>query len=249
MMKIQLRLIILLIAFLFVSAISAQTENSPRRIIFARGATVGRASGYLLGMRDRVFFVVRLNSGQHIRVEISSRGATRGVLIWPSGKQEGGPGGVIFDGDTDETGDYKISVGESMMADPWRGPITVKVEALPRGQVSPSDANLVAYIGKYPSDLFRRVPAIKTRLRQLLGASYKAFTDRMQVEAPFENDRDVLVTRGCMAHSCTIEEAILAIDMNDGSVYVALKMDGRISRTFPARSSQLPDALKRAMAQ
>jgi hypothetical protein len=240
--------IVIIVCAAIVSA-WAQTENSPRRIVFARGATVGRASGYLRGIRDRAFFVVRLNSGQHIRVEISSRGATRGVLIWPSGKQEGGPGGVIFDGDTDETGDYKVSVGESMMADAWRGPITVKVEALPRGQANPSDANLVAYIGKYPSDLFRQVPAIKTRLRQLLGGSYKAFTDRMQVEAPFESDRDVLITRGCMAHSCTIEEAILAIDTNDGSVYVALKMNGRISQTFPARSSQLPDALKRAMAQ
>src|SRR2546429_863267 len=101
----------------------SQTENSPRRIVFARGATVGRASGYLRGMRDHAFFVVRLNSSQHIRVEIDARGSTRGMLIWPSGKQEGGPGGGIFDGDTDETGDYKISVGESMKGDPLRGPI------------------------------------------------------------------------------------------------------------------------------
>jgi hypothetical protein len=240
--------VIVIVCAAIVSA-SAQTEKSPRRIIFARGATVGRASGYLRGMRDRLFFVVRLNTDQHIRVEIDARGATRGVLIWPSGKQDGGPGGVIFDGDTDETGDYKISVGESMMANPWSGPITVKVEALPRGQASPNDANLGAYAGKYPSDLFRRVPTIKTRLRQLLGANYKDFTDRMQVEDPFETDGDVLVTRGCMAHSCTIEEAILAIDTNDGSVYVALKMNSRISRTFPANRSRLPDALKRAMAQ
>ena len=124
------------------------------------------------------------------------------------------------------------------MADAWRGPISVKVEALPRGQASPNDANLGAYAGKYPSELFRRVPAIKTRLRQRLGASYKDFTDRMQVEVPFEADGDVLVTRGCMAHSCTIEEAILAIDTNDGNVYVALKMNSRISRTFPANRSQ-----------
>ena len=238
--------VVIIVCAAFVSAF-AQTENSPRRIIFARGATVGRASGYLRGMRDREWFVVRLNSGQHIRVAIDARGATRGMLIWPSGKQEGGPGGVIFDGDTDETGDYKISVGESMMADPWRGPITVKVEALPRGQASPNDANLGAYAGKYPSDLFRRVPAIKTRLRQLLGASYKAFTDRMQVEAPFEADGDVLVTRGCMAHSCTIEEAILAIDTNDGSVYVALRFDSKFRPVFAGDKSRIPQALSRAM--
>lgn len=240
---------ILIIIGAAIASPSAQTEKSPRRIVFARGATVGSATGYLGGMRAQQFFVVRLNSGQHIRVEIIARGAARGILIWPSAKQDGGPGGVIFDGDTDETGDYKIVVGESMMAEPWRGPITVKVEALPRGQVSPNEADLDAYAGKYPSELFRRVPAIKTRLRQLLGVNYKAFTDRMQVEVPFEKDDDVLVTRGCMAHACTIEEAILAIDTHDGSVYVALKMNSRVSQTFPANRSQLPAALKRAMSQ
>ena len=246
-MNLKRTFFIALIIFAIVTATIAQTEKAPRRISFARGATVARASGYPRGMRDEAWFVLRLSAGQKLRVEISARGATRGMLIWPSGKQEGGPGGVIYDDTVDETGDYKIAVHESSMAEQWRGPITVIVEALPRGQASPNSANLENYVGKYPSELFRKVPAIKTRLRQLLGANYKAFTDRMQVETPFEKDGDVLVTRGCMAHSCTIEEAILAVDMNDGSVYVALKMNSRISRTFPSNRSQLPDALKRAM--
>lgn len=227
----------------------AQTEKAPRRITFARGATVARASGYLRGMRDEVWFALRLSAGQHIRVEISARGATRGMLIWPSGKRDGGPGGVIYDGDVDETGDYKIAVHESSMADQWRGPITVIVEALPRGQASPDSSDLEKYAGKYPSELFRRVPAIKTRLRQLLGANYKAFNDRLQVEVPFEKDGDVLITRGCMAHSCTIEEALLAIDLNDGKLYVALRFNSKFTKTFPSNRSQLPDALKRAMEQ
>ena len=68
----KLFVVVIIVGAAIVSA-SAQTENSPRRIVFARGATVGRASGYLRGMRDRAFFVVRLNSGQHIRVEIDAR--------------------------------------------------------------------------------------------------------------------------------------------------------------------------------
>ncbi|PYS22196.1 MAG: hypothetical protein DMF72_14650 [Acidobacteria bacterium] len=228
---------------------AAQTKNAPRRIVFARGATVARSTGYMRGIRSEVWFVLRLSAGQHIRVEVGGSGSTRGVVIWPSGKQDGGPGGVIYDGEVDETGDYKIAVGESLMGEAWRGPLTVTVEALPRGQASPDPSDLGKYAGKYPSEMFRDVPAIRTRLRRLLGVNYKAFTDRMQVEVPFEKDGDVLVTRGCMAHSCTIEEAILAIDLNDASVYVALKMNSKISRTFPANRSQLPEALKRAMAQ
>ena len=91
------------------------------------------------------------------------------------------------------------------------------------------------------------MPAIKTRLRQLLEASYAAFNERMQVETPIEKDNDMLIMRGCMAHSCTIEEAILAIDLNDGKLYVALRLNSKFSKTFPANRSQLPDALKRAM--
>src|SRR5437588_12580160 len=123
----------LLIVAAFVSAL-AQTERAPQRIVFARGATQARATVYMRGMRDEKWFVLRLSAGQHIRVDISARGATRGVLIWPSGKQDGGPGGVIYDDSVDETGDYKIRVTESSMADAWRGNITVIVEALPRGQ-------------------------------------------------------------------------------------------------------------------
>ena len=237
---------LIICAVVLISA--AQTKNSPRRIVFARGETVARSTGYMRGIRSEAWFVLRLSAGQHIRVEIGGNGSTRGVLIWPSGKQDGGPGGVIYDGDVDETGDYKIAATESLMGEAWRGALTVTVEALPRGQASPDPSALEKYAGKYPSEMFRDMPAIKTRLRQLLGTNYKAFTDRMQVEVPFEKDGDVLVTRGCMAHSCTIEEAILAIDLNDASVYVALKMDSKISRTFPANRSLLPDALKRAIS-
>ena len=235
---------------LFIAASApAQTENSPRRITFARGATVARSTGYLGGMHAESWFVLRLSAGQHLRVKISGHGATRGVLFWPSGKQDGGPGGVIYDGDVDETGDYKIRVTESSMANAWRGSFTVTVEALPRGQASPESTDLEKYVGKYPSELFRGVPAIKTRLRQLLGANYKAFTDRMQVEVPFEKDGDVMITRGCMTHSCTIEEALLAIDLNDGKVYAALRFNSKFSKTFPGLRAELPEALKRAMAQ
>ena len=230
-----------------VIAASAQTESAPRRIIFARGATVARASGYLRGIRDSAWFVLRAGAGQHMRININAHDATRGTVIYPSGKQDGQPGGVIFDDTIDETGDYKIGVSESPMANAWRGNFTVVVEILPRGQASPDPSDLEKYVGKYPSELFRGVPAIKTRLRQLLGASYAAFNERMQVETPIEKDNDTLIMRGCMAHQCTIEEAILAIDLNDVKLYVALKMNSRISRTFPANRSQLPDALRRAM--
>src|SRR6185436_18989584 len=164
----------LVLAFACLSS-SAQTESAPQRITFARRATVARASGYLRGVRDEKWFALRARANQHMRIEIKGRGATRGVLYFPSGKQDGGPGGIIFDDVIDENGDYRIRVTESSMANAWRGSFTVTVEILPPGQSSPANINLQSYAGKYPSELFRDVPSIKTRLRDLLGKNYSAF--------------------------------------------------------------------------
>jgi hypothetical protein len=103
------------------------------------------------------------------------------------------------------------------------------------------------YVGKYPNEMFKKEPALKTKLRTLLGTSYKAFFDRMQTEVPIEKDGDAIVARGCAAHECTVEEAVLVI--RNGTLYVALKMESKFSKTFPADRSKLPEALKRAMEQ
>jgi len=235
----------LMVAVLFLSS-SALGQKAPQRISFARGATVARANGYLRGIRDEAWFVLRAGAGQHMRVEINGRGATRGMVTFPSGEGEGGPGGVVFDGILPDTGDYRIRVTESSMAEAWRGSFVLKVEILPVRESRPSTSDLEQYVGKYPSELFRRVPTLKTRLRELLGANYKSFFDRMQVEVPIERDDDTIVVRGCMAHQCTIEEAILVIDLADGKPYVALEFNSRF-RTFADDRSRIPDALKHAM--
>src|SRR2546430_12425957 len=136
-------------------AISGQT-----RIYFTRGATQAAARGYLRGIRDEVNFVLRAKAGQHMRVEINGRGPTRGVVIFPSGKQDGGPGGVVFDDNLDESGDYRIRVTESSMANAWRGNFTLTIDVVSEGSnAGPANDNqrLDKYVGPYSSELFRGV--------------------------------------------------------------------------------------------
>ena len=238
----------LLISSGFISPVAAQ-----QRVTFARGATVARVTGYLRGIRDEAVFVLRAQAGQHMRVEIKGHGATRGVVIFPSGKQDGGPGGVVFDDNIDETGDYRIRVTESSMANAWRGSFTVIIDIVSNnssGSTSVSNSTgLASYVGKYPSDLFRGVPSLKARLRKLLGTRYQFFFDRLQTEMPIERDGDVLIARGCMAHQCTIEEAILAVDLGSGKPYVAIKSTryGGGFKIFAEDKSRIPGALTRAM--
>ena len=233
------------------STVSAQT---PTRITFARGATRATARGYLRGVRDEVFFVLRAQANQHMRVEVKGRGATRGVVIFPSGKQDGGPGGVVFNDKIDESGDYRIRVTESTMANAWRGNFTVTIDIVSEGSnAEPTNDNqrLARYVGKYPSDLFRGVPSLKARLRKLLGTRYQFFFDRIQTEMPIENDGGVLIVQGCMAHQCTIEVAILAIDLANDKLHVAIKSTEfrNMYKLWSEGGATVPKALRRAMQE
>jgi hypothetical protein len=98
------------------------------RIKFRRGATSAIAQGWLNKVGDEAYFVLKARAGQHMRVTIKGKGATGGTVIFPSGKEDGQPGGTIFDDRIDESGDYRIRVTESQMAQSWRGSFTVKVE-------------------------------------------------------------------------------------------------------------------------
>lgn len=234
---------------LFVAVVAGTNviARTQTRVYFARGATRATVRGYLRGARDEANFVLRAKAGQHMRVEIRGRGATRGTVTFPSGQSDGQPGGVVFNGILPDTGDYGIRVTESTMADPWRGSFTVIIDVVSPG-ANRGNSDLSRYAGKYPSELFRKEPSLKTRLRTLLGANYKTFLDRMQTETPIENDGGVLIMRGCMAHECTIEEAILAIDLGNDTLHVAIKSNSRYRPTWSERGT-IPAALRRAMQQ
>lgn len=117
-----------LVAITLVAQTSFALADIPeRRIRFKRGATVARVTGHLKGINDEALFVLRARKGQHMRVEITGQGATRGFITSPSGEENGAPGGVVFDEDLTETGDYHIRVTESQMAEEWKGTFTLKV--------------------------------------------------------------------------------------------------------------------------
>ncbi len=110
---------------------------------------------------------------------------------------------------------------------------------------------LQSYVGKYPSDLFKAEPAIKKRLKSLLGTNYSFFMNRMETEMPIENDQGALVVRGCMAHNCGIEEAVMVINLADGKLHCAIKSSkfGGKFKVFSEDKAHTPPALNRAMQQ
>ena len=108
--------------FAFVSAGRAATP-----ITFQHGQTQAHAYGHLQGIHSVAHFYFRARAGQHVKVEITGRGPTRGVVTTPGGQQDGSPGGVVFDDTVTQTGRYRLRVTEDTMAEAWHGRVRVDV--------------------------------------------------------------------------------------------------------------------------
>jgi hypothetical protein len=71
-------------------------------------------------------FIVSAKAGQLMVLVLSSPGPTRFEIKSPDGISDGEPvgnGGVIFNKMLTSTGDYKIRISKSKMAEPWVGQI------------------------------------------------------------------------------------------------------------------------------
>ena len=114
-----------------VSAATCRTGSSacPIRITFSPDAYSAQATGSLSSLSAATWFVVRARADQSAIVIVESAGPTRGIVYFPNHRYSGMPGGRVFDGLLPVTGDYRIRVSESTMAQPWHGPVTVLVVA------------------------------------------------------------------------------------------------------------------------
>src|SRR4030095_4971002 len=83
---------------------------------------------------------------------------------------------------------------------------TVQASAQAPAKRPPLPADLAKYVDEYPVELMK-VPAVKSRLKLLLGKRYADFDVSISVQAPMKMDGDFLFASGCMAHACTIMEA------------------------------------------
>jgi len=100
---------------------SAARRAAPRaeRIRFTRGAISAQVRGQLT--RDKsadALYLVGAKAGDHMIVNViplSDGLATGGEVTSPSGKQDGQHGGVIFNADLTETGDYTVRVTRNLM--------------------------------------------------------------------------------------------------------------------------------------
>jgi hypothetical protein len=91
-------------------------------------------------------------------------------------------------------------------------------------------AQLRAWVGKYPfnsdksfADFFR-VRQLSPRLRNLIGKNYYqrlTFNDNCVI-TPIQMIANHLIIKTCEAHNCASSESLMAINLSDGEIHVAI---------------------------
>jgi hypothetical protein len=107
-------------------------------IIFKAGEATAYAHGQFSKKVHEVKFWFDGHVGQRLTVKITPltpQLTTAGVVLYPSGKQDGGPGGVVFDSVLTETGRYGIRVTQRQAQ--VNGSFRVLVKLSPPASQSP----------------------------------------------------------------------------------------------------------------
>jgi hypothetical protein len=110
---------LLMIAYIPDAAAQARASSRPTRIRFMSGAISAHVRGQLMKNRGEAFYVVKAKAGDHMIVNIISTTPgfeTGGEVTAPSGASDGQHGGIIFNSDLTETGDFQIRVTLNLMA-------------------------------------------------------------------------------------------------------------------------------------
>ncbi len=102
--------------------------------------------------------------------------------------------------------------------------------------------NLAKYVDKYPVDLMK-IPAVKNRLKTLLGRNFADFDESIAVQHTIEKKGDLLFASGCMAHLCASNGAAFVIDMKNKRIHAAIFDEDAAPRYFNEDKAATPQAL------
>ena len=106
----------------------------------------------------------------------------------------------------------------------------------------PLPSNLAKYVDQYPVELMK-VPAVKSRLKALLGKHYADFVVSIDVQSPMKMVGDFLFANGCMPHACTIMEAAFVIDVKNKRVHAVLYEKDKPPLYFSEDKAPTPQVL------
>ena len=103
--------------------LTSLAQTPPTRIRFTVGAISAQVRGRFTPANERPHYVIKAGKGDHMVVNIIpvTRGLTMaGTVASPSGQGDGGPGGIVFNADLTEGGDFTIEVSQHTMGSNYK---------------------------------------------------------------------------------------------------------------------------------
>jgi hypothetical protein len=225
------------------------TKNSPVRVCFdGQPATaVLSDSADLYGGPAKVArYAVQVTPGQHLRIELQPTSQSpadkpwgHATLSWPDGNSQVLQTTQLFDGTVEQRGDLLVSIARTTQGTSYFR-LTLTTD---RPTACSATERLERFVGKDPSDMWKAEPALKQRLRRLLGRSYAAYNKRNETIMPIEKVNGALYAQGCQSHMCGVEAAELYITIPDGKLHCLLVFDGKRAQVFSEDPAHLPAGL------
>jgi hypothetical protein len=95
------------------------------------------------------------------------------------------------------------------------------------------------------SDKILKNPAIKTRLKNLLGKkSYAAFLESWETQNPIIKKGNFLFSSGCLIHACGHAESAMAIDFVNQTIHVSIFRETEKTKYFNEKGRKTPASIK-----
>ena len=115
----------LTLGLLLAISLGVPAAAAPQRIHVPHGHGTILVHGRLRGFQSRAVFLLHARAGQTLSLLMVRGGPSVVMLRFPSGQRDGAPGGI--EDVLPQTGDYRITLTEHRMGEPWRGPFTLRV--------------------------------------------------------------------------------------------------------------------------
>lgn len=110
-----------------------------------------------------------------------------------------------------------------------------------RRSARPSD---IAAVAGQDSDSLLKNPAIKARLKRLLGDKYDSFMESFEALTPVTKEGKYLFSAGCLIHACTHLESAIAVDLVNKKIHAAIFRQDEQTRYFNESGKATPKVIR-----
>jgi hypothetical protein len=102
----------------------------------------------------------------------------------------------------------------------------------------------IAAVAGQDSDSLLKNPAIKARMKKLLGNKYGSFMESFETLSPVTKEGSFLFSSGCLIHACRHLESAIAVDLLNKTIHAAIFRQNEKTRYFNEGGKPAPVVIR-----